>query len=197
MADFQELLYEENFCRLVGPMQISNYQNDTEMILASVLAFAEKSVYANVLMVVNCNKLENLLSSSSLSQSGVLSIYTQDNQERIVGGEVTFPESSENLSYWEDAVKGTAYFSLSSEITGWKYIVALPRDLIHSAKNQITAFALAAMVLYLLLSVAAAFVLAFYRTRPLEKLIEHARSVNSRELGKAEDFSYIEQTMRK
>lgn len=92
-------------------------------------------------------------------------------------------------------MKGTAYFSLSSEITGWKYIVALPRDLIHSAKNQITAFALAAMVLYLLLSVAAAFVLAFYRTRPLEKLIEHARSVNQQGLGKAEDFSYIEQTM--
>ncbi len=196
MADFQELLYEENFCRLVGPMQISNYQNDTEMILCvSSLPLRQKSVYANVLMVVNCNKLENLLSSSSLSQSGVLSIYTQDNQERIVGGEVTFPESSENLSYWEDAVKGTAYFSLSSEITGWKYIVALPRDLIHSAKNQITAFALAAMVLYLLLSVAAAFVLAFYRTRPLEKLIEHARSVNQQGLGKAEDFSYIEQTM--
>jgi len=191
---FKALLYEENFCQLIGPMTIENYQSETEMILCiSSLPLRQKAVYANIIMAIDCSKLEDLLQSSSLSEIGQLSIYTEDNQ-LIAGSEILNIENRKE-SYYENQKENVCVFSLTSNVTGWRYVASLPYDVVHSNSNQITAIAFTAMVLYLLLSCIAACILAFYRTRPLEKLIEQASSVNNMMMDESEEFAYLERTM--
>lgn len=194
--DFKQLLNEKSFCRVVGPMYIDNYKSETKMVLCiSSLPSHQKAVYANIVMAIDCHNLERLLGSSSICETGSLSVYSSDGSTLVVGKEVPNLEETDGLGYWEDRKNRTCYFSLFSKVNGWRYIAAVPYDRIHGNNNQITAISLSAMVAYLILSCGTAFILAIYRTRPLEKLMKHASTVNQRDMEKSGEFSYLEETM--
>lgn len=194
--DLKHLLSEQSFCRVAGPMYIDNYKSATRMMLCvSSLPSHQKAVYANIVMAIDCRNVERLLSGSSICETGRLSVYSGDGRTLIIGEEILDLEKAGEKNYWEDRKKNYCYFSAISEVNGWRYIARIPYDMVHSDNNQITAISLSAMVAYLILSCGAAFILAFYRTRPLEKLMEHASTVNQRNLEKSGEFSYIEETM--
>lgn len=192
-ADWIAELGQKRPYRTIEPaVPVRNGMNQTQSIITYIysLASAENAKSnASLLIMVNEEELRHMF--EPLAEAGKGSIYVIDPADRVISAtsaerrDIRFsyeamPGDSGRLEYNENGQAMVLSYSTSA-VNGWKYVLAVPRDIFLDQVNTVKKWALVLLCIAAFGGAAASFYLAYRNYVPLRDLVRGVVHGNGRE----------------
>ncbi|MDF2923582.1 MAG: transcriptional regulator, AraC family [Paenibacillaceae bacterium] len=189
VAEFEQ---KRHYRTMKPAVKVRNDMNQTRSIISYMFSIAgseSSSVSATLLIMVDEEELRHMF--LPLAEAGGGSIYLVDPEDRIISttsqakDDIRFsygamPGNSGKLEYRENGRDMVLSYSTSS-VNGWKYVLAVPRDIFLNQVNLVKKWAIILLCISSFGGAAASFYLAYRNYVPLRDLVRGVMSGSGRE----------------